>query len=53
MRAFVLPAENAREIEAMPDGITVVPVKTIADVLVAYGLRPPVVPTARAKSARR
>jgi ATP-dependent Lon protease len=40
MRAFVLPAENARDIEAAPDGITVVPVATI-------------VPAARAKGVAR
>jgi ATP-dependent Lon protease len=53
MRAFVLPAENARDIEAAPDGITVVPVATIADALVAYGIRPPGVPAARAKGVAR
>ncbi len=40
MRAFVLPAENARDIEATPEGITVMPVATIAEALMAYGLRP-------------
>jgi ATP-dependent Lon protease len=45
MRAIVLPAENAREIEATPEGITVIPVATIAEVLLAYGLRPPVIPS--------
>jgi ATP-dependent Lon protease len=53
MRAFVLPAENARDIEATPDGISVVPVTTIAEALVAYGLRPPAVPAARAKGVER
>jgi ATP-dependent Lon protease len=53
MRAFVLPAENAREIEAMPDGISVIAVKTVADVLTAYGLRPPVVPSPRARGVSR
>jgi ATP-dependent Lon protease len=53
MRAFVLPAENARDIEATPDGITVVPVTTIADALVAYGIRLPLLPGARAKGVAR
>ncbi len=53
MRAFVLPAENAREIEATPGGIAVVPVATIADAMAAYGLRPPAVPHAPGRSARR
>jgi ATP-dependent Lon protease len=53
MRAFVLPAENAHDIEAAPDGITVIPVTTIADALVAYGIRPPVLAAARAKGVSR
>jgi len=52
MRAIVLPAENAREIEAAPDGINVIPVATIADVLLAYGLRLPAIPQATGRSAR-
>ena len=52
MRAIVLPAENAREIEATPDGIIVIPVATIADVLVAYGLRAPVIPQPRGRGVR-
>jgi ATP-dependent Lon protease len=53
MRAFVLPVENAREIEAAPDGIEIVPVRAIADVLVAYGLQPPVLPVRRPRRAVR
>ena len=54
MRAFVLPADNAREIEAAPDGITIVPVRTIAEVLAAYGVRLPLTtPMPRGRSARR
>jgi len=49
----VLPAENAREIEAAPDGINVIPVATIADVLLAYGLPAPAIPRAPGRSARR
>ena len=47
MRAIVLPAENAREIEAAPDGIVVIPVNTVAEALAAYGLRPPPLPQPR------
>ena len=53
MRAFVLPKENAREIEATPDGIDVIPVSTIADVLLAYGLPLPAVPGARVQNVAR
>jgi ATP-dependent Lon protease len=53
MRAFVLPAENARDIEATPDGITVVPVSTIADALLAYGIAPASLPAGRAKGVVR
>jgi ATP-dependent Lon protease len=52
MRAIVLPAENAREIEATPDGINVIPVSTIAEVLAAYGLRAPAIPQARGRGVR-
>jgi hypothetical protein len=52
MRAIVLPAENAREIEAAPDGINVIPVATIAEVLLAYGLRPPAVPHTPGRGVR-
>ncbi len=53
MRAIVLPAENAREIEATPDGIIVIPVATIAEVLLAYGLRPPVIPQPHPRGVAR
>lgn len=39
MRAIVIPKENAREIDATPDGIVVIPVATVAEAMVAYGLR--------------
>ncbi len=53
MRVIVIPKENAREIEAAPEGITVVPVATVAEALVACGLRVPPPPVRRsAKSAR-
>jgi len=53
MRAIVLPAENAREIEAAPDGIVVIPVNTVAEALAAYGLRPPPLPQPRAVGIAR
>jgi ATP-dependent Lon protease len=54
MRAIVIPHENAREIEATPEGIEVIPVATVAEALVAYGVRIPVPPPRGARrSARR
>jgi ATP-dependent Lon protease len=53
MRAFVLPAENARDIDAKPGDIAVTPVATIADALLAYGVRPPGVPVRRGRSLAR
>jgi len=53
MRAIVIPKENAREIEATPDGITVIPVSTVAEALAAYGLRVPAPPPARPRSRAR
>jgi ATP-dependent Lon protease len=54
MRVFVIPKENAREIEATPEGIEVVPVASVAEALVACGLRLPLPPPGRRvrKSAR-
>jgi ATP-dependent Lon protease len=52
MRAFVLPFENAREIEA-PSDLDIIAVRTIADVLSAYGLEPPAVPLRRAGRVSR
>jgi ATP-dependent Lon protease len=53
MRAIVIPKENAREIEATPDGITVIPVASVADALVACGLRVPLPPLSRARKSAR
>jgi ATP-dependent Lon protease len=53
MRAFVLPAENARDIDTKPGDLTVIPVTTIAEALVAYGLRPPAVLPARGRALPR
>ena len=53
MRAIVIPKENAREIEATPDGITVIPVATVADALAACGLRVPLPPLGRARKSAR
>jgi ATP-dependent Lon protease len=52
MRAIVIPRENAREIEATPDGITVIPVATVAEALVAYGIRLPAAALGRAPKRR-
>jgi ATP-dependent Lon protease len=53
MRVIVIPKENAREIEAMPDGISVIPVRTVAEALVACGLRIPTVALARTRKSAR
>jgi ATP-dependent Lon protease len=53
MRAIVLPVENAQDIDATPGDITVTPVSTIAEALVAYGLRPPGPPVRRARGVAR
>jgi ATP-dependent Lon protease len=53
MRAIVIPKENAREIEATPDGITVIPVSNVAEALAAYGVRVPVPPVALKRSRTR
>ena len=49
MRAILLPRENAREIEATPDGIDVIPVDNVVGALAALGVRVPVPPIARAR----
>ena len=46
MRAIVLPRENAREIEAAPEGIAVIAVATVVEALAALGVRVPVPPAA-------
>jgi ATP-dependent Lon protease len=53
MRAIVIPRENAREIEATPEGIEVVPVGTVVEALAALGLRVPVPPALRSRSRTR
>ena len=50
MRAIVLPRENAREIEAAPQGIDVIPVATVAEALAALGVRVPAPPTPRVRA---
>ncbi len=49
MRAMVLPRENAREIDAVIEGIEIIPVATVAEALVAFGLRVPAPPALRAR----
>jgi len=53
MRAIVIPRENAREIEATPEGIEVVPVGTVVEALAALGLRVPAPPALRSRSRTR
>ncbi len=52
MRAIVLPRENAREIEATPDGIEVISVTGVVEALAALGVRVPVPPVARARRTK-
>jgi hypothetical protein len=49
----VIPRENAREIEATPEGIEVVPVGTVVEALAALGLRVPVPPALRSRPRTR
>src|ERR1700736_6361245 len=53
MRAIVIPRENARELDATPEGIEVVPVGTVVEALAALGLRVPVPPALRSRSRTR
>ena len=39
MRTLIIPAENARELDRAPAGISVIPVTTVAEALAAYGIR--------------
>jgi ATP-dependent Lon protease len=49
MRAMVLPRENAREIDAVIEGIEIVPVGTVVEALAAIGLRVPALSALRAR----
>ena len=49
MRAILVPRENAREIDATPEGIAVVSVGTVAEALAALGVRVPAPPVLRAR----
>ncbi|HEY4440611.1 MAG TPA: Lon family ATP-dependent protease [Candidatus Elarobacter sp.] len=53
MRAIVIPRENAREIDAAPEGIEVIPVGTVVEALAALGLRVPAPPALRPRSRPR
>lgn len=50
MKTIVVPRENVREIDAAPEGIEVVAVGTVAEALVALGVRVPPPPALRARS---
>lgn len=50
MKTIVVPRENAREIDAAPEGIEVVAVGTVAEALAALGVRVPPPPALRARS---
>jgi ATP-dependent Lon protease len=49
MRAILVPKENAREIDATPEGIAVISVGTVAEALAALGVRVPAPPALRAR----
>ncbi len=49
MRAILVPKENAREIDATPEGIDVIAVGTVAEALAALGVRVPAPPVLRAR----
>jgi ATP-dependent Lon protease len=49
MRAILVPRENAREIDATPEGIDVISVGTVAEALAALGVRVPAPPALRAR----
>ncbi len=53
MRVMIIPKENAREIEAMPEGITVVPVTTVAEALAACGVQIPLPALGRPRKSAR
>ncbi|MEA2721462.1 MAG: ATP-dependent Lon protease [Candidatus Eremiobacteraeota bacterium] len=50
MRAMLLPRENAREIDATPEGIEVIAVGTVVEALAALGVRVPAPPALRART---
>ena len=50
MRAMLVPRENAREIDATPEGIEVIPVGTVVEALAALGVRVPAPPALRTRS---
>ena len=49
MRSMLVPRENAREIDAAPEGIEIVFVGTVAEALAAAGVRVPAPPVLRAR----
>jgi len=53
MRSILVPHENLKELDAAPEGITVVAVATVAEALAALGLPVPAPPLARGRSRRR
>jgi ATP-dependent Lon protease len=50
MRAILVPRENAREIDATPEGIEVIAVATVVEALAALGVRVPAPPALRART---
>ena len=52
MRAIVIPRENARDIEAAPEGIEVIVVATVVEALAALDLRIPAPPPPRTRRTK-
>jgi len=52
MRAIVIPRENARDIEAAPEGIEVIAVATVVEALAALDLRIPAPPPPRTRRTK-
>ncbi|HEV3089232.1 MAG TPA: S16 family serine protease, partial [Candidatus Elarobacter sp.] len=53
MRAIIVPRENARELDAAPEGIELIPVANVAEALAVLGLRVPAPPALRARRSRK
>jgi len=53
MRAIIVPRENARELDAAPEGIELIAVANVAEALAVLGLRVPAPPALRARRSRK
>jgi ATP-dependent Lon protease len=53
MRAIIVPRENARELDAAPEGIELIAVANVAEALAVLGLRVPAPPALCARRSRK